>query len=312
MPGCLRWPGRLLAAVVLVLQLAGSLEAECPVPDITHGQLHLAENFTYGSTAKLECDAGYIPVGATTIVQCPSPAIHHGREITPRKAEYTFGHYVELRCDPSYVLRGNGRIQCWSDGTWKPPVPHCDKVCGPPPRITNGQHSGFGPDPFTYGVQVKYRCVEGLSLIGDDTIYCTSDDGVNLTWSGPAPECRGEPVLCPQPQVANGRLKSTLDSKTWYQINATVTFECLHGYDFSDNGDMSLEDPGTATCLPDGSWTPLPKCKKEGDADVCEEIHHIKTVSECGVPIADLKTLLEIQKLFMEIKKLKLESEYWN
>uniref|UniRef100_A0A8B9MZJ3 Sushi domain-containing protein n=1 Tax=Accipiter nisus TaxID=211598 RepID=A0A8B9MZJ3_9AVES len=121
-------------------------EVRCPVPVITHGQLKPAQNFTYGSTATLECDAGYIPVGATTIVRClssgrwhprmpacilevrcPNPTIHHGREISPRKAEYTFGNQVELQCDPGYVLRGSQRIQCWSDGTWRPPVPYCDK-----------------------------------------------------------------------------------------------------------------------------------------------------------------------------------------
>lgn len=45
---------------------------------------------------------------------------------------------------------------------------------------------------------------------------------------------------------------------------------------------------------------------------MCEEIHYIKTVFECGVPIAELKTLLEIQKLFLEIKKLKVELENLN
>lgn len=67
-------------------------------------------------------------------------------------------------------------------------------------------------------------------------------------------------VLCPQPQVPNGMLKSTLDGQMWYQTNATVTFECLHGYHFSDDGDVSSEESWTATCLPDGNWTPLPKC----------------------------------------------------
>lgn len=67
-------------------------------------------------------------------------------------------------------------------------------------------------------------------------------------------------VLCPRPQVANGRLKSALGSKMQYQTNETVTFECLEGYHFSEDEDVSLEDSQTATCLPDGSWTQLPKC----------------------------------------------------
>ena len=68
-------------------------------------------------------------------------------------------------------------------------------VCGPPPQITNGQCSGSGREQFPYGAEVTYSCTEGLSLIGDASIYCTSDDGVNLVWSGPAPECRGESFL---------------------------------------------------------------------------------------------------------------------
>ncbi|XP_063213001.1 complement receptor type 2-like isoform X2 [Chroicocephalus ridibundus] len=317
------------------------------------------ENFTWSVIPKL-CQR----------VQCPSPTILHGRETSPRKAEYTVGHQVEFQCDPTYVLRGSQRIQCSADGMWRPPVPYCDKVCGPPPKITNGQHTGLRTEQFPYGTEVKYSCVEGLSLVGDESVYCTSDDGVNLTWSGPAPECRlvrcpkpaverarmtpqrltfpygagvrfsceegfvlrgdaesrcladgawhpplpsCQPVLCPQPQVAKGRLKSTSEVKTWYQTNATVTFECLDGYYFPEDAVTASEDSWTATCLPDGSWTPLPKCQtKEDDADVCEEVHHIRAVFECGVPTAELKTLLEIQKLFLEIKKLELELENLN
>lgn len=46
---------------------------------------------------------------------------------------------------------------------------------------------------------------------------------------------------------------------------------------------------------------------KEGDADVCEEVHYIKSAFECGVPVEEVKSLLEIQKLLLEIKKLEKE-----
>ncbi|XP_008922014.4 complement receptor type 2 [Manacus vitellinus] len=367
MPGLLCPPGQLLALLVLLLQPTGSLE-----------------NFTSGSTATLECDPGYTALGATTVrclasgrwyprvpacipeEQCPIPVIPHGREISARKSEYTFGHQAEFHCDHGYVLKGSQRTQCSSEGTWRPPIPYCDRVCDPPPKIANGQHSALGTKQFPYGFEVKYTCMEGLSLIGDESIYCTSDDGENLTWSGPAPECRVvrcpkpvvergrmtpqrftfpygvvlrfscdegfglsgapesqcqadgswhppvptcQPVLCPQPRVAYGRLQSPLDDKTWYQINETVSLGCAPGYQFSDDGNMSLEDSWTATCLPDGNWTPLPKCKKEDDADVCEEVHYIKSAFGCGLPVAEVKALLEIQKLFLEIKKLEVELE---
>nr|XP_054504513.1 complement receptor type 1-like [Agelaius phoeniceus] len=297
-------------------------------------------------------------------VQCPSPAIPHGTETSPSRAEYTFGQQVEFQCDHGFMLRGSDRVQCSSDGIWRPPVPYCDRVCGPPPKITNGQHSGMGFTQFTYGSEVKYSCAEGLSLIGNKSLYCTSEDGENLTWSGRAPECRAvrcpkpvvergrmspqvftfpyglllhfsceegfrlrgaaqsqcladgtwdppvptcQPVLCPPPQVPFGKLKSPLGEQRWYQTDETVTLECLPGYQFPDNGMM--ENAWTATCLPDGSWTPLPKCMKEGDADVCQEVHYIKSTFECGMPVEKVKSLLEIQKLFLEIKKLEMELE---
>lgn len=104
-----------------------------------------------------------------------------------------------------------------------------------------------------------------------------------------------------------GKLTST--DQMWYPINATVTFECHEGYHhFSGDGEAALKDSWTATCLADGNWTPLPKCKKQGDADVCGEVAYIQSVvSDCHVPIEDVKTLLEIRKLFLEIQKLKVE-----
>ncbi|GAB0200057.1 complement receptor type 2-like [Grus japonensis] len=387
MPGFLPWPGQLLAVAVLVLRPAGSLGVQCPVPSITHGQLKPTQNFTYGSTATLECDAGYIPVGAITTVRClgsgrwhprvPActlghcpypPAIDHA-DRNPQR-EFPVGTTVTYVCRSGYALLPDISpiTTCLKNFTWSS-VPKLCQICAPPPKIANGQHSGLRTEQFSYGLEIKYSCAEGLSLIGDDSIYCTSDDGVNLAWSGPAPECkvvrcpkptvergrmtpqmftfpygaavrfscdegfvlRGDaesrcladgawhpalptcqPVLCPQPQVANGRLKSTLDGEMWYQANATVTFECLDGYHFLDDGSMSPEDSRTATCLPDGNWTPLPECKKEDAANVCEEVHYIQAAFECDVPMAEVKTLLEIQKLFLEIKKLKAELENLN
>lgn len=60
-------------------------------------------------------------------VQCPTPVIPHGREASPRRAGYTFGQQVEFQCDHGYVLKGSERVQCLSDGMWRPAVPYCDR-----------------------------------------------------------------------------------------------------------------------------------------------------------------------------------------
>lgn len=39
---------------------------------------------------------------------------------------------------------------------------------------------------FTYGTAVTYTCDKGYPLVGDASIYCTSEDGKNGVWSGRA------------------------------------------------------------------------------------------------------------------------------
>uniref|UniRef100_A0A803YBT8 Sushi domain-containing protein n=1 Tax=Meleagris gallopavo TaxID=9103 RepID=A0A803YBT8_MELGA len=185
--------------------------------------------------------------------------------------KYSVGQQVEFQCNPGYMLWGSQRTQCWSDGTWKPPVPYCDKgepkrhflggsrelhlstahgsICAPPPLIINGQHTGLRTELFPYGTEVKYSCAAGLSLIGDESIYCTSEDGVNLTWSGPAPECRV--VRCPRPVVAQGRMDLSWHT---FPYGTSVRFSCSEGF--------VLHGSAESRCMADGSWQPaLPKCQ---------------------------------------------------
>lgn len=206
---------------------------------------------------------------------------------------------------------------------------------------------------FPYGTNVTYKCAEGLSLVGDESIHCTSDDGKNLAWSGPAPECRV--VRCPRPVVERGRMTpqrftfpyglllhfscdegfrlrgaaqsrcgadGTWDppvptcqpvqcprlprqedavvhfNKLWYGVNETVSFTCKRG---GHLGTLSK-----TTCSADGTWTPPPTCKEH---DTCERILQNKAAFQCGIPLSDLKTLLEVQKLYLEVQKLEKELE---
>lgn len=41
--------------------------------------------------------------------------------------------------------------------------------------------------------------------------------------------------------------------------------------------------------------------------DTCEKILQIREAFQCGVPLTELKTLLEVQKLYLEIQKLEKE-----
>ncbi|KAF2982351.1 hypothetical protein EK904_005395 [Melospiza melodia maxima] len=80
----------------------------------------------------------------------------------------------------------------------------------------------------------------------------------------------------------------------WYEVNETVTFYC----------DMRLVAPSKTTCSADGTWTPPPTCRKN---EVCERVLQTKAAFQCGMPLSELKTWLEVQKLSLEIQKLEKE-----
>ncbi|NXI15230.1 CR2 protein, partial [Irena cyanogastra] len=348
----------------------------CPDPHIPNGKpLHpwqVKEVYGYGDRLEVVCTEGFAlrGRGSSSITlrcgsdgwdpavpecipepHCPKPDIRHGKEVYKSRSDYTVGTEVTLACEEGFALRGSESITCEADLSWEPPVPFCDKVCGPPPPISFGQHSGGVSRRFPYGTKVTYSCAEGLSLVGDESLYCTSDDGKSLAWSGPAPECRA--VRCPKPVVERGRMTpqvftfpyglllhfsceqgfglrgaaqsrcradGTWDppvptcqpvqcprlprqddvvvhfNKLWYEVNETVPFYCKR--------DGRLGTPSKATCSPDGTWTPPPTCRK---SDVCERVLRNKAAFQCGIPLSDLKTLLEVQKLLLEIQKLEKE-----
>ncbi|NWR31624.1 CR2 protein, partial [Tachuris rubrigastra] len=346
----------------------------CPDPYISNGELTgdkrdyyvygqrlevtCREGFTFkdrGSRITLQCmsDGRWDPVLPECIPEphCPKPDIPHGVEVYKSRSDYTVGTQVRLACEEGFFLRGSNFTTCQADETWAPALPFCDKVCAPPPEISNGQHTGMGVKEFFYGTSVTYTCKEGLSLIGDKSIYCTSDDGENLTWSGPAPECRA--IRCPKPVVERGRmfpqrftfpygvalqfscdegfkLSGATESQcqadgSWapplptcqpvwcykplpeedlqlslqklhYEVNETVSFSCKR------NGRPGV--PSKTTCSANGTWVPPLTCKKR---ETCEKILQHKAAFQCGIPLTELKTLLEVRKLYLEIQKLEKE-----
>ncbi|NXK25126.1 CR2 protein, partial [Arenaria interpres] len=348
----------------------------CSKPDIRNGKLLYAwqekDNYEFGDRLAVECNEGFafkdhsgsVELGCTSdgtwhppvaectpVLRCPKPDIIHGREVYSGKTDYKVGTRLTLVCDPGYALRGQQQTVCQADTSWAPPLPFCDKVCGPPPQISNGQHSGLGQEQFPYGAEVTYSCAEGLSLIGDKSIYCTSDDGVNLVWSGPAPECRV--VRCPKPVVERARMtpqkltfpygadvrfsceegfvlrgdaesRCLADStwhpplpscqpvqcsqpsrqedlivrnpKLWYSVNETLWFQCRQDGRSVGNSE--------STCSVNGTWIPPPTCEKR---NACEKVLRDREFFQCRIPLTELKTQLEIRKLYLEIQKLEKE-----
>ncbi|NXX86751.1 CR2 protein, partial [Urocolius indicus] len=348
----------------------------CPSADISSVRLlhewEAKESYVFGDRLEVGCEDGYAFRGHSSSLvlrctsdgswdpavpecspepRCPKPDIAHAREVYKSRHDYRAGTRLRLACDSGYILRGQEVTECQPDASWAPLLPFCDKVCAPPPQIPNGQHSGLGRQHFPYGTEVTYSCVEGLSLIGEPSLHCTSDDGLNLAWSGPAPECRV--VRCPKPTVERGRMTVQrftfpygaavqfscdegfvlhgaaesrcladgawhpalpscqpvrchkpsgqddlgIDSpKVWYEVNETLSFYCKR------DGQQGVSSE--STCSADGTWIPAPTCKKH---ETCEKILQNREVFQCGIPLTELKTLLEIQKLYLELQKLERE-----
>ncbi|KFP73725.1 Complement receptor type 2, partial [Acanthisitta chloris] len=111
------------------------------------------------------------PAPQCKVVVCEYPRVDHGKLLT-RSSDYTYGVTVLFSCNFRFTMQGSETSMCKEDGSWDPPPPTCQRTCGPAPGISNGQHSGLGVKNFPYGANVTYTCLEGLSLIGNKSIYC--------------------------------------------------------------------------------------------------------------------------------------------
>ncbi|NXL06201.1 C4BPA protein, partial [Mesembrinibis cayennensis] len=235
--------------------------AEPPAP--------LEDSYAVGTRLTYRCRPGYtMASGKSPVVTCHSnsswlevnPNFCIGKscglpEIANGNVIYTtdllFGATISFSCNVGYRLVGKPSAQCMLNGnevSWDG-IPHCDIIpCLPPPEITNGQFSN-GDREFTFGMAVTYTCEKGFTLIGDNTIHCTSDDNFTGIWSGPAPECKV--VSCKNPEVKNGKRLSGFGTVHTYKD--TVTFECNPGH--------VLNGSSVVTCEADSTWKPpLPTC----------------------------------------------------
>ncbi|XP_075052301.1 membrane cofactor protein-like isoform X8 [Mixophyes fleayi] len=161
---------------------------------------------------------------------------------------FLFGSRVTYTCNTGYNMESKRDYrECQADGTWSNEVPFCAiQVCPPPNAITDGS---FNPDKtdYTYQDAVTYTCKSGLSLIGEASIFCTS----NGSWSADPPKCKV--VSCSNPEVLNAEKLSGFSGP--YTLNSAVSFRCLDGF--------TMIGSGHVTCNASSMWYPsLPSCNR--------------------------------------------------
>ncbi|XP_007951995.2 complement decay-accelerating factor [Orycteropus afer afer] len=183
---------------------AGStVEYECRVAydrdNSLSGNLTCLQNFTWSKPAEF-CKKK----------SCPEPGkIKNGHvNIT---TDILFGSPIYFSCDTGYKLVGATSSFCSNVRKkieWSDPLPECKEIiCPEPPEIDNGKIKGKKQN-YVYGQSVTYKCTEGFTLMGKDSIQCIEKDDQG-EWSGLPPTCKAdlpatEPSLTTQkPTAAN-------------------------------------------------------------------------------------------------------------
>ncbi|CAK6439697.1 unnamed protein product [Pipistrellus nathusii] len=161
----------------------------------------------------------------------------------------------------------------------------CD--CRTPPRIAHGSHHDISSF-LSFTTVMHYECDEGYVLVGDPEITCRSSQ-----WSSPAPQCK---ALCLKPEVENGNLS---EDKDLFMEFENVTVQCDSGYGVVNSQNI--------TCSENRTWYPeVPKCEWEVH-NGCEQVIEGSKLMQCLPNPMDVKMVLEVYKLSLEIKRLKGE-----
>ncbi|PNJ53170.1 CR1 isoform 1, partial [Pongo abelii] len=205
--------------------------------------------------------------------KCRAPEVENGIRVPGNRSFFSPSEIVRFRCQPGFVMVGSHTVQCQTNGRWGPKLPHCSRVCQPPPEILheifcpnppailNGRHTGTPSGDIPYGKEISYTCDahpdRGMTfnLIGESTIRCTSDPQGNGVWSSPAPRCElSVPAACPHPpKIQNGHYIG--GHVSLYLPGMTVSYICDPGY--------LLVGMGFIFCTDQGVWSQLDHYCKE-------------------------------------------------
>ncbi|XP_056892730.1 beta-2-glycoprotein 1-like [Takifugu flavidus] len=165
----------------------------CPYPEsLLNGEVYYTDT-VYGSTINYTCDEGYTMNGAD-VSEClsngmwsnPAPeckAVQCGLAPIPQFGKIIYNKHVEgnttsygtqgtYQCLPPYVLFGDAKAECTSNGNWTK-TPECRVVsCPPPENIERGYMSSNAKRTYDYTETIKYGCHGDHVIEGSQQIVC--------------------------------------------------------------------------------------------------------------------------------------------
>ncbi|XP_052282859.1 CUB and sushi domain-containing protein 3-like isoform X5 [Dreissena polymorpha] len=220
-------------------------------PINVHG--HVSTNSTtYRTSVTITCDTGYNLNGNSTsicesnghwssigqtcsLVDCKQYPVPSYARLSTNST--TYGTVVTITCDTGYIISGNSRSSCESNGRWSGSAQRCTPIdCHTFPINVHGHVS---TNSTTYKTSVIITCETGYNLYGNSTSICES----NGHWSSIGQTCT--PVDCHTfPITLHGHVST---NSTTYRTSVTIT--CDTGYNLNGNS--------TSICESNGHWNSI-------------------------------------------------------
>ncbi|XP_053403087.1 uncharacterized protein LOC128558234 [Mercenaria mercenaria] len=230
-----------------------------PVLDIENGVVVLWDttNTSYGATANITCDEGYIASASNITcldigfwddnVTCSGcgliPDIENGQIVRADITNISYGSVANVTCNTGYEA-SVANITCLSSGVWEHNATCVSVDCGPVLDIENGVVLLWDTTNTSYGAIANITCDEGY-IASASNISCLDtgywDDNVTCSGCGLVPD------------IENGQIVLADITNISYGSVANVT--CYTGYEAS---------VANITCLSSGVWENNATCVSVG------------------------------------------------